>query len=137
MAGSLNKVCLIGRLGRDPEIRMTQQGKQIANLNVATSERWKDRQSGEVREQTEWHRVVIYNEGLVNIVGEYLKKGSQIYLEGQLQSRKWTDQRGIERVVTEIVLKPFKGELTMLDGQGSQNNASRNNNNNLDDEVPF
>ena len=118
MAGSVNKVILVGNLGRDPEIRTTQDGTQIANLSVATSETWRDRASGERRERTEWHRVVIFNENLVKVAQQYLKKGSKVYLEGALQTRKWTDQSGQEKYTTEVVLPRFRGELTMLDGRG-------------------
>lgn len=118
MAGSVNKVILIGNLGRDPEIRQTQAGKSIANLSIATSENWKDRQTGERKEKTEWHRVVVFNEGLSRICEQYLKKGSKVYIEGQLQTRKWTDQSGQERYTTEVVLQNFNGVLTMLDGRG-------------------
>lgn len=117
MAGSVNKVILIGNLGRDPEVRTTQNGQKICNLNIATSETWKDRQSGERRERTEWHRVVIFSPPLADIAERYLRKGSKVYIEGQLQTRKWTDQNGQERYTTEIVLQPFKGELTLLDGR--------------------
>jgi single-strand DNA-binding protein len=118
MAGSVNKVILIGNLGRDPEIRSTQDGTRIANLRLATSESWRDRVSGERRERTEWHSVVIFNERLVEIAEKYLKKGSKIYVEGALQTRKWTDQQGQDRYSTEVVLQRFRGELTMLDGAG-------------------
>jgi single-strand DNA-binding protein len=118
MAGSVNKVILVGNLGRDPEVRSTQDGTKVANLSVATSESWKDKNSGERRERTEWHRVAIFNERLVDVAEKYLKKGSKIYIEGQLQTRKWTDQSGQERYTTEIVLNRFRGELTMLDGRG-------------------
>lgn len=118
MAGSVNKVILIGNLGRDPELRSTQDGTRIANLAVATSESWRDRVSGERKERTEWHRVVIFNERLAEIAEKYLKKGSKVYIEGALQTRKWTDQGGQERYSTEIVLQRFRGELTMLDGAG-------------------
>ena len=117
MAGSVNKVILVGNLGRDPEIRSTQDGTRIANLSVATSESWRDRNSGERRERTEWHRVVIFNERLSEVAEKYLRKGSKVYLEGQLQTRKWTDQSGQERYTTEVVLQRFRGELTMLDGR--------------------
>jgi single-strand DNA-binding protein len=121
MAGSVNKVILIGNLGRDPEMRSTQDGTRIATLNIATSESWRDRASGERKEKVEWNRVVIFNERLTEIAEKYLRKGSKIYVEGQLQTRKWTDQQGQERYTTEIVLSRFKGELTMLDGaQSSQ-----------------
>jgi single-strand DNA-binding protein len=118
MAGSINKVILVGNLGRDPELRSTQDGMRIANLNLATSENWRDRASGERKERTEWHRVVIFNERLAEIAEKYLRKGSKVYVEGQLQTRKWTDQQGQERYSTEVVLTRFKGELTMLDGAG-------------------
>jgi single-strand DNA-binding protein len=115
MAGSVNKVILVGNLGRDPELRSTQDGMRVANFTVATSESWRDRSSGERRERTEWHRVVIFNERLAEIAEKYLKKGAKVYLEGALQTRKWTDQGGQERYTTEIVLQRFRGELTMLD----------------------
>ncbi len=118
MAGSVNKVILVGNLGADPEIRYTQAGKKIANLRLATSESWKDRQSGERREKTEWHRVVIFNEGLANITEQYLKKGSKVYVEGQLQTRKWQGNDGQDRYSTEVVLQGFNSALTMLDGRG-------------------
>ncbi len=118
MAGSVNKVILVGNLGRDPEIRTTQGGTRVANLSVATSETWRDRASGERKERTEWHRVVIFNDRLVDVVEKYLKKGSKVYLEGSLQTRKWTDNSGQERYSTEVVLQNFRGELTMLDGRG-------------------
>src|SRR6476619_8411372 len=118
MAGSVNKVILVGNLGRDPEIRSTQDGQRVANLNLATSESWRDRVSGERRERTEWHRVVIFYERLVEIAEKYLRKGSKVYVEGALQTRKWTDQSGQERYTTEVVISRFKGELTMLDTRG-------------------
>ena len=118
MAGSVNKVILVGNLGRDPEIRNTQDGMKVVNLSVATSERWKDRMSGEQRERTEWHRVVIFNENLARVAEQYLRKGSSVYLEGQLQTRKWTDQQGVEKYTTEVVLGRFRGELTLLGGRG-------------------
>ena len=117
MAGSVNKVILVGNLGADPEIRYTQAGKKIANLRLATSESWKDRQSGERREKTEWHRVVIFSEGLANIAEQYLKKGSKVYVEGQLQTRKWQGNDGQDRYTTEVVLQGFNSTLTMLDGR--------------------
>jgi len=120
MAGSVNKVILVGNLGRDPEIRSTNDGTRIANLNLATSESWRDRNSGERKERTEWHRVVIFNERLVEVVEKYVKKGSKLYIEGALQTRKWTDNQGQERYSTEIVLQRFRGELTMLDGAGGR-----------------
>ncbi len=161
MAGSVNKVILVGNLGADPEIRSTQDGRPIANLRIATSENWRDKATGERRERTEWHRVVIFNEGLCRIVEQYLKKGSKVYLEGALQTRKWTDQSGQERYSTEIVLQGFNSTLTMLDarsgGQGGGDYASGGNfgqsspmsqpaqsggdkpdfSQELDDEVPF
>ncbi|HEX6980175.1 MAG TPA: single-stranded DNA-binding protein [Alphaproteobacteria bacterium] len=118
MAGSVNKVILIGNLGRDPEIRSFQNGGRVANLSIATSETWRDKASGERKEKTEWHRVVVYNDKLVDVVERYLKKGAKVYIEGQLETRKWSDQSGQERYTTEIVLRPFRGELTMLDGRG-------------------
>jgi single-strand DNA-binding protein len=118
MAGSVNKVILIGNLGRDPEIRTTQDGTKVANLSVATSENWRDKNSGERKEKTEWHRVVVFNDRLVDVIERYLKKGAKVYLEGALQTRKWTDQSGAEKYTTEIVLQRYRGELTMLDGRG-------------------
>ena len=118
MAGSVNKVIIIGNLGRDPEIRTFQNGGRVANLSVATSESWRDRTSGERKEKTEWHRVVIFNEKLVEVVEKYLRTGAKVYLEGQLETRKWTDQSGAEKYTTEVVLRPFRGELTMLDSRG-------------------
>lgn len=116
MAGSVNKVILVGNLGRDPEIRTTQDGTKIANLSLATSETWRDKNSGERKERTEWHRVVIFNDRLVDVVEKYVRKGSKLYIEGALQTRKWTDKEGQERYSTEVVLQRFRGELTMLDG---------------------
>jgi single-strand DNA-binding protein len=118
MAGSVNKVILVGNLGRDPEVRHTQNNQKVVNLRIATSERWRDRQSGENRERTEWHSVVIFNENLADIAERYLRKGSSVYVEGQLQTRKWTDQSGQERYTTEVVLSRFRGELTLLGGRG-------------------
>ena len=118
MAGSVNKVILVGNLGKDPEIRRTQDGRPIANLSVATSETWRDRATGERKEKTEWHRVVIFNEGLAKVAEQYLKKGAKVYVEGQLQTRKWTDQSGAEKYTTEVVLQGFNSTLTMLDGRG-------------------
>lgn len=117
MAGSVNKVILVGNLGRDPEVRTMQNGNPVVNLSIATSESWKDRSTGERRDRTEWHRVVIFNENLARVAQNYLKKGSKVYLEGQLQTRKWTDQSGMEKYTTEIVLQAYRGELTMLDGR--------------------
>lgn len=118
MAGSVNKVILIGNLGADPEVRSFQNGNKVCNLRIATSETWKDKQSGERREKTEWHSVAIFQEGLVRIAEQYLKKGSKVYIEGQLQTRKWQDQSGADKYSTEVVLQGFGGTLTMLDGNG-------------------
>jgi len=118
MAGSVNKVILIGNLGADPEIRTLNSGDRVANLRIATSETWRDRQSGERKERTEWHRVVIFNDNLVKVVENYVKKGSKVYVEGQLQTRKWQDKDGNDRYTTEIVLQRFRGELTLLDSRG-------------------
>jgi single-strand DNA-binding protein len=120
MAGSVNKVIIIGNVGKDPEIRRTQDGKAIANLSVATSETWRDKNSGERKEKTEWHRVVIFNEALCKVVEQYLKKGAKVYVEGALQTRKWTDQSGVEKYSTEIVLQGFNSTLTMLDKPGGE-----------------
>ena len=117
MAGSVNKVILVGNLGKDPEIRRTQDGRPIANLSIATSETWRDKATGERKEKTEWHRVVIFNEGLCKVAEQYLKKGAKVYIEGQLQTRKWTDQSGVEKYSTEVVLQGFNSSLTMLDGR--------------------
>ena len=117
MAGSVNKVIIIGNLGRDPEVRTFQNGGKVCNLAVATSETWKDRNTGERREKTEWHRVAIFNEALVRLAEQYLRKGSKVYLEGQLETRKWQDQSGQDRYTTEVVLRPYKGEMTFLDGR--------------------
>ena len=118
MAGSVNKVILIGNLGKDPEIRTLNSGDRVANLRIATSETWRDRNSGERKEKTEWHQVVIFNDNIVKVAEPYLKKGSTVYIEGALQTRKWTDQQGVEKYSTEIVLQKFRGELTMLGGRG-------------------
>ncbi|MGO7417275.1 single-stranded DNA-binding protein [Rhizobium ruizarguesonis] len=124
MAGSVNKVILIGNVGADPEIRRTQDGRPIANLRIATSETWRDRNSGERREKTEWHTVVVFNEGLCKVVEQYVKKGAKLYIEGQLQTRKWQDQQGQDRYSTEVVLQGFGSTLTMLDGRGEGGGAS-------------
>ena len=156
MAGSINKVILVGNLGRDPEVRQTQDGSPIVQLSVATSETWRDKTSGERRERTEWHRVVIFNERLGDVAQRYLRKGSKVYLEGQLQTRKWTDKDGHERYTTEVVLQRYRGELTMLDsradsgGMGDQSHGGQNYDSgpprgsappasgaDLDDEIPF
>ena len=147
MAGSLNKVQLIGRLGADPDIKQMVNGKNVARLSIATSQSWKDKSSGERKEKTEWHRVVIFNEGLVNVVQQYLKKGAQIYVEGQLSTRKWKDeQSGQDKYSTEIVIQGYNSSLTMLGGGGGASNLTSSNNNqevsqitdsNLDDDIPF
>ena len=150
MAGSLNKVLLIGRLGADPEIKQMVNGKNVARLSLATSQTWKDKNSGEKKEKTEWHRIVIFNEGLVNVVQQYLKKGAQIYVEGQLSTRKWKDeQSGQDKYSTEVVIQGFNSSLTMLGGSASQNNIASNvtkqniddgsqvAQNDLDDDIPF
>ncbi len=160
MAGSLNKVTLLGNLGRDPEIRTTQNGKKIANFSIATSERWRG-SDGQQQERTEWHRIVVFSEGLVGVIERYVKRGSKLYIEGQLQTRKWQDKQGQDRYSTEVVLKNFSSQLIMLDGRsseggyqqssaGSGNNSSQDmnddgamadnsydSNQDLDDEIPF
>jgi single-strand DNA-binding protein len=125
MAGSLNKVLLIGRLGNDPEVKQMQNGKSVARLSVATSESWKDKNTGEKKEKTEWHRVVIFNEGLVSVVQKYLKKGAQVYIEGQLNTNKYTDSNGQEKYSTQIVLQGYNSSLTMLDGKNSSSGDSK------------
>jgi len=166
MAGSVNKVILVGNLGADPEIRHMQDGRPVANLRIATSENWRDKSTGERREKTEWHNVAIFNEGLCKIAEQYLRKGSKVYIEGQLQTRKWQDREGNDRYSTEVVLQGFNGALTMLDGRGggpdsgqsmgmretgqsnydrgpsesgrrSNNPSSENFDQDLDDEIPF
>ncbi len=157
MAGSVNKAIIVGNLGKDPEIRRTQDGKAIANLTVATSETWRDKSSGERKEKTEWHRVVIFSEPLCKIAEQYLKKGAKVYIEGAIQTRKWTDQSGVEKYSTEIVLQGFNSVLTMLDGKGMMNGAedetqqsispraapkrpdriSSGRNDDMNDDVPF
>jgi single-strand DNA-binding protein len=124
MAGSVNKVILVGNVGKDPEIRRTQDGKPIANLSIATSESWRDKNTGERKEKTEWHRVVVFNEGLCKVVEQYVKKGSKLYVEGALQTRKWADQSGVEKYSTEVVLQGFGGTLTMLDGKSSDSDRT-------------
>ncbi|MGE7370997.1 single-stranded DNA-binding protein [Neorhizobium sp. NPDC001467] len=125
MAGSVNKVILIGNVGADPEIRRTQDGRPIANLRIATSESWRDRNSGERKEKTEWHSVVVFNEGLCKVVEQYVKKGAKLYIEGALQTRKWQDQQGQDRYSTEVVLQGFNSTLTMLDGRGGEGGGDR------------
>ncbi len=161
MAGSVNKVILVGNLGRDPEVRFSQDGNKIVNMSVATSETWNDRNSGERREKTEWHRVVIFNDRLAEVAEKYLNKGSKVYLEGQLQTRKWTGNDGIEKYTTEVVLNRFRGELIMLDSRsggggggqdygsssqdsgyggdsgGNQGGGGSGPGDDLDDEIPF
>jgi single-strand DNA-binding protein len=150
MTGSLNKVLLIGRLGNDPEIKQMQNGKSVARLSVATSESWKDKNTGERKEKTEWHRVVIFNEGLVNLVQKYLKKGAQVYIEGQLNTNKYTDSNGQEKYSTQVVLQGYNSSLTMLDGKNSLSSDSKKIDNSQlpsddmpdisqdpDDKVPF
>ncbi len=159
MAGSVNKVILVGNLGKDPESRTFQSGDKVVNFTIATSESWKDKASGEKKERTEWHRIAVYNQGLVNVCENYLKKGSKVYIEGQLETRKWTDKDGVEKYTTEIALRPFRSELTMLDSKGgggargsndsfrdsggddfSSNGSSkpaRNTVDELEDEIPF
>ena len=130
MSGSLNKVMLIGNLGRDPEVRSLGDGSPVVNLAIATSETWRDKQSGERKERTEWHRVVIFNENLAKVAQNYLRKGSKIFIEGQLQSRKWQDRDGVEKYTTEIVLQRFRGELTMLDSRGGDGGGARSSGSN-------
>ncbi len=120
MAGSVNKVILVGNLGRDPEVRAMQSGDKVVNLSIATSESWKDKATGEKKERTEWHRVVVFNQGIATVCERYLKKGAKVYIEGQLETRKWTDKDGVEKYSTEVVLRPFRGELTMLDSRGGE-----------------
>ncbi|MGQ0528159.1 MAG: single-stranded DNA-binding protein [Alphaproteobacteria bacterium] len=154
MAGSVNKVIIVGNLGKDPEVRSMQSGDEVVNLSIATSESWKDKATGERKEKSEWHRVVIWNQGLVKIAKSYLKKGAKVYIEGQLETRKWTDKDGVEKYSTEVVLRPYRGELTMLDSKGGGGGSSFQDNggggggfenkssgsgggNDFDDEIPF
>lgn len=125
MAGSVNKVILIGNLGNNPEVRSMQSGDKVVNLSIATSESWKDKASGERKENTQWHRVVVFNQGIANVCEKYLKKGSKVYIEGQLETRKWTDKDGNEKYSTEVVLRPYKGELTMLDNKAGDSSGAR------------
>lgn len=127
MAGSLNKVMLIGNLGNDPDIRTMQNGGKVCNLSIATSESWKDKNTGERREKTEWHRVVVFNEGIVRVCENYLKKGSKVFVEGAIETRKWTDQNGQDKYTTEVVLKPYNGNLTMLDGRNDNQGGGNSN----------
>ena len=156
MVGSVNKVILLGRLGKDPEIRSMQSGKKVANFGIATSKRWKDRETQEQKESTTWHNIVVFNEGLVGIIEQYVKKGSQIYIEGELQTRKWQDKDGNDRLTTEVVLQPYNSNLTLLGGRNSQmssdnserieQNSDSNDNSfesqtsdseDLDEDIPF
>lgn len=140
MAGSVNKVILVGHLGADPELRRLNSGDQIANLRIATSESWRDRQTGERKDRTEWHSVVIFNENLAKVAEQYLKKGSKVYIEGALQTRKWQDQNGNDRYSTEIVLQKFRGELQLLDSRNDGNSTSNQSSSatrDLDDEIPY
>jgi single-strand DNA-binding protein len=144
MAGSLNKVTLIGNLGKDPEIRSTSDGREIASFSIATGESWKDKVTGEKKEKTEWHRIVVFKEGLVGVVKNYVKKGSKLYIEGQLQTRKWVDNNGQEKYTTEIVLQGFNASLILLDSKGgsaihdtNSDNIPNFDNSELDDEIPF
>ena len=152
MAGSINKVIIIGNLGSDPEVRNFPNGGKVCNLSIATSENWKDRNTGERREKTEWHRIAIFSEPLVRVAEQYLRKGSKVYLEGQLETRKWQDQSGADRYSTEVVLRPYRSELTMLDSRGeggaesggysdygnaSPAPAAPSASHDLDDEIPF
>ena len=129
MSGSVNKVILIGNVGQDPEIRSFQSGGKVCNLSIATSERWKDRETNEQKERTQWHRVVVFNENLINLIEKYVNKGSKLYIEGQLETRKWTDSSGVDKYATEVVLRNFKGELTFLDSRGNNNDNQQENNN--------
>jgi single-strand DNA-binding protein len=152
MAGSVNKVILIGNLGRDPEVRTFQNGGKVVNLRIATSERWRDKATGEQKDRTEWHSVAIFNENLGRIAEQYLRKGSKVYIEGQLETRKWQDQSGQDRYTTEVVLRPYRGELTLLDGRGEGGGgmdrdqgyepaggggSGGGGRGSLDDEIPF
>ena len=154
MSGSVNKVILIGRLGKDPVTRNTQSGDKIVSFGLATSETWKDKASGERKEKTEWHNIVIFNDGIAKIAEQYLKKGSNVYIEGALQTRKWTDQQGVEKYSTEVVLQKFKGEMTLLDSAGTRpapsedaygttrirpdnSTSGQNTSHQIDDDIPF
>lgn len=148
MAGSLNKATLIGNLGRDPEIRTTNEGKEIASFTIATSDVWKDRATGEKRERTEWHRIVVFNEGLIGVIKNYLQKGSKVFIEGSLQTRKWTDPQGVEKYTTEVVLQNYNATLILLDSRDglgmrpssdgvSESKDKQLEHSELDDEIPF
>ena len=140
---SVNKVILVGNLGADPEVRTMQSGDKVVNFSLATGEKWKDKSTGEYKERTEWHRVVIFNQGLIKVAENYLKKGSKVYIEGQLETRKWTDNHGIEKYSTEVVLRPYRGEITMLDSKNdtqtghSSNSAQASVPEEFEDEIPF
>tara|TARA_B100000029_G_C17538164_1_gene945653 strand:- start:845 stop:1300 length:456 start_codon:yes stop_codon:yes gene_type:complete len=151
MAGSVNKVILLGNVGKDPEIKATQNGSKLASFSIATSKRWKDKQTQEYKDKTEWHKVVIFGEGLVDIVEKYVKKGSKIYIEGEISTRKWSDQQGNDRYTTEVILQGYNSTLTLLDNRGSNNqsienktddnslteNTETSNDSNIDDDIPF
>ena len=151
MAGSVNKVILLGNIGKDPEIKATQNGSKLASFSIATSKRWKDKQTQEYKDKTEWHKVVIFGEGLVDIVEKYVKKGSKIYIEGELQTRKWSDQQGNDRYTTEVILQGYNSTLTLLDNRGNTNqsienksedisvedNLEKSGDSNIDDDIPF
>ena len=144
MAGSVNKVILIGHLGRDPEIKRTQSGDPVANFSIATSETWRDKQTGKRKEKTEWHRIVIFNEGLAKIAEQYLRKGSKVYIEGQLQTREWQDKDGTKRSTTEVVLQRYRGEMTLLDGKGDSGASNTDDGaplvrrqDDMDENIPF
>ena len=151
MAGSVNKVILLGNIGKDPEIKATQNGSKLASFSIATSKRWKDKQTQEYKDKTEWHKVVIFGEGLVDIVEKYVKKGSKIYIEGELQTRKWSDQQGNDRYTTEVILQGYNSTLTLLDNRGNTNqsienksedisvedNSEKSSDSNIDDDIPF
>ncbi len=149
MSGSINKVILVGNVGKDPEVRSTQDGREIASFTLATSEAWKDKITGEKKDKTEWHRITVFSEGLVKVVKNYIKKGSKLYVEGSLQTRKWVDNAGIEKYSTDIVLQGFNGTITMLDSKNSASsdsftrdsspvsNNEANYNSDIDDEIPF
>ena len=151
MAGSVNRVILLGNIGKDPEIKATQNGSKLASFSIATSKRWKDKQTQEYKDKTEWHKVVIFGEGLVDIVEKYVKKGSKIYIEGELQTRKWSDQQGNDRYTTEVILQGYNSTLTLLDNRGNTNqsienksedisvedNSEKSSDSNIDDDIPF
>ena len=151
MAGSVNKVILLGNIGKDPEIKATQNGSKLASFSIATSKRWKDKQTQEYKDKTEWHKVVIFGEGLVDIVEKYVKKGSKIYIEGEISTRKWSDQQGNDRYTTEVILQGYNSTLTLLDNRGNTNqsvenksedisvedNSEKSGDSNIDDDIPF